>query len=209
MTAWPWPASEQTDAVIPAFVAALQAVEDVTKNKRAQMGNAGSYSYADLDATLDAIKPELTAKGLALTQVPSAEGVHAILMHSSGQWLAFPPLTVTTQQNTPQAQGSALSYARRYQQTALLNIATEDDDGKAATPKATRTASAAPSPSADPPTEAQTKKAMALFGQHGLSAKGDRLAFTSDVLGREVGSWSDVTKREAAMVIDKLEGAQR
>lgn len=132
MTAWPWDSSEQTDKVIPAFVAALQCVQDVAKNKRAQMGNAGSYAYADLDATLDAIKPELTAKGLALTQPPSAEGVHAILMHSSGQWLSFPPLSVTTTQSTPQAQGSALSYARRYQQTALLNIATEDDDGKAA-----------------------------------------------------------------------------
>jgi hypothetical protein len=211
---WPWPSSEQTDMVIPAFVAALQSVNDVAKNKRAQMGNAGSYAYADLDAVLDAAKPELTAKGLAVTQPPTVEGVHAILMHSSGQWLAFPELRVTTQQNTPQAQGSALTYARRYQMLALLNIATEDDDGrKAAKPRSSGAARTSPPPSeqptdppsTDPPTDAQTRKAMALFSEHGLSAKADRLAYTSDVIGRTVASWADVTKREAGRVIDALE----
>jgi hypothetical protein len=225
---WPWPASEQTDKVIPAFVAALQSVNDVAKNKRAQMGNAGSYAYADLDAVLDAAKPELTAKGLAVTQPPTVEGVHAILMHSSGQWLAFPELRVTTQQNTPQAQGSALTYARRYQMLALLNIATEDNDGRRAakprssaaaqpaTPKSTSPqgepgSSSGPEgwtadlPNTDPPTDPQTRKAMALFSEHGLSTKADRLAYTSDVIGRTVGSWADVTKREAGKVIDALE----
>jgi hypothetical protein len=60
-------------------------------------------------------------------------------------------------------------------------------------------------PNTDPPTDPQTRKAMALFSEHGLSIKADRLAYTSDVIGRTVGSWADVTKREAGKVIDALE----
>jgi hypothetical protein len=35
--------------------------------------------------------------------------------------------------NDPQAQGSALSYARRYAITSILNLAISDDDAEAAT----------------------------------------------------------------------------
>lgn len=209
MSAWPWASSESTGKVIAAFVAALQGVEDVARTKTVNAGNM-RYNYADLDAVLEAAKPTLTAQGLAVTQAASGEGVHAVVMHVTGEWLSFPPLQVSTQQNTPQGQGSALTYARRYQMLALLGIATEDDDGSAAAKpkKATRAVAPPAEPAnADRPTERQTKMAMALFSEHGLGEKPERLAYTSDVLGRTVTSWSEVSKAEAGKVIDSLDKA--
>ena len=55
------------------------------------------------------------------------------------------------------------------------------------------------------PTPAQTRKAMACFGDLGVTDRDARLALTSQHVGREVSSWNDLTKEEAATVIDRLE----
>lgn len=213
MTAWLWPSSETTDNVIPAFVAALQAVEDIAKSKRANLGTH-SYSYADLDAVLDAVKPELTSKGLAVTQAASNDGVHSIVMHASGQWLSFPPLAVTTQQNTPQGQGSALTYARRYSMLALLGVATEDDDAQSASrPRSSRKA---PAPQEQPPSEqrpaglasdAQIKAIAAALSSQGVTAREDRHRYIVDVIGRPIETAKELTKPEASKVLDALKAA--
>jgi hypothetical protein len=212
---WPWPASESTDKVIPAFVLALQAVEDVTRSKSVNAGNM-RYNYADLDAVLEAAKPVLTANGLAVTQAAAQDGVTALLMHSSGEWLSFPPLHVTTAQNTPQGQGSALTYARRYQMLALLNIATEDDDGKSASKSRKPRVEPAPGPDEaypdsrivggrEAPTDAQRAKAMAMCKERGITDRTNRLTYFSAWVGRDVGSFDDLTRKEAGLVIDQLE----
>jgi hypothetical protein len=95
-------------------------------------------------------------------------------------------------------------------QAGQLALTLRDWLGSAAAQPASAPPSGAPvgpadPPNTDPPTDAQTRKAMALFSEHGLSAKADRLAYTSDVIGRTVASWADVTKREAGRVIDALE----
>jgi hypothetical protein len=217
---WPWPSSEQTDKVVPAFVLALQAVEDVTRSKTVNAGNM-RYAYADLDAVLEAAKPVLTVNGLAVTQAAAQDGITALLMHASGQWLSFPPLQVTTQQNTPQGQGSALTYARRYQMLALLNIATEDDDGKsaskprkAAAPKATDddpNKYQGPNEAVfrgDAPSDAQRAKAMAMCKELGITDRTNRNTYFSAWVGRDVGSFNDLTRKEAGLVIDQLEQMQ-
>lgn len=148
MSAWPWPSSDSTGEIIPAFVGALQTFDGVTKARRVNIpgkdGKQGAnYAYADLGDVLDVVKPVLEAAGLAITQAAADDGVHTLLLHTSGEWVSWPPLTVRTGQNTPQAQGSALTYSRRYSILAALNLATEDDDGQAAAvpaPKPVKTA---------------------------------------------------------------------
>jgi hypothetical protein len=54
-------------------------------------------------------------------------------------------------QNDPQAQGSAISYARRYAITSILNLRISDDDAEAAT----RPVRQAPAPAKVSPTEEQ------------------------------------------------------
>lgn len=144
MSGWAWLSSEHTGEVLPAFFLALQQMERVTKDRKADLGEKGAkYKYADLTQVMEVAKPTLEANGLAVSQVASDAGVQTIVVHKSGEWLSFPPLTIRTGQNTPQAQGSAITYAKRYQLLGVLGIATEDDDGAAAAvapPKPVKTA---------------------------------------------------------------------
>lgn len=87
--------------------------------------------YADLTAIWLASRGSLTKNGLALTQFPVPGGIVTQLMHVSGQWMrGFTEMKADKQ--TPQATGSAITYARRYSQQAILGLPTEDDDGNAA-----------------------------------------------------------------------------
>lgn len=91
--------------------------------------------YADMGSVLDAIRPPLSANGLAIVQpmqiTESGLVLRTILMHSSGQYIAaeYPLPTASNQQ----AMGSALTYARRYSiATLVCNASDEDDDANAA-----------------------------------------------------------------------------
>jgi hypothetical protein len=94
--------------------------------------------YADLASCWDACRVPLAKNGLAVIQVPETTeaGLTLIttLAHSSGQWIRG-SLPVKPKDDTPQAMGSALTYARRYALTAFIGIAQVDDDGNAASGK--------------------------------------------------------------------------
>ena len=87
--------------------------------------------YSGINEVLEAMLPTLTEVGLCFVQFPDGEALTTRLMHISGEWMqasyALKPV-----QNTPQASGSALTYARRYALLAVLGLGTEDDDGHAA-----------------------------------------------------------------------------
>lgn len=91
--------------------------------------------YADLASCWDACRGALAKNGLAVTQFPTTEATETYLvttlLHSSGQWMRS-SLHVQPKDNTPQAMGSALTYARRYALTAVVGVAQVDDDGNAA-----------------------------------------------------------------------------
>ena len=91
--------------------------------------------FVSLAAVLDAVRPILSAHGLALFQPAStANGmvqVSTVFMHESGEQVAFPPLALPiTEKTTAQALGSMVTYLRRYSLTAAVGIAgDEDTDG--------------------------------------------------------------------------------
>jgi len=91
--------------------------------------------YADLASCWDACRAALSKNGLAVTQFPTTDptGTYLVtsLLHSSGQWMRS-SLVVEPKDGTPQAMGSALTYARRYALTAIVGVAQVDDDGNAA-----------------------------------------------------------------------------
>src|SRR5487761_429352 len=91
--------------------------------------------YADLASCWDACRAALSKNGLSVTQFPTTEATVTLLMtsllHSSGQWMRS-SLLVQPKDDTPQAMGSALTYARRYALTAIVGVAQVDDDGNAA-----------------------------------------------------------------------------
>lgn len=129
-----WVTSDEIDQLAPAFVAALGEMKDVTKAKTA---NAGTYQYryADLADVLGDARPILAAHGLALFQVPVVRDgraeVTTTVWHASGQWLRLAPLSLPAGE-TAQSAGSAITYARRYSGQGAVGVASEDDDGAAA-----------------------------------------------------------------------------
>lgn len=91
--------------------------------------------YADLASCWDACRAPLSKNGLSVVQgLDVSEGhlyLKTRLMHATGQWIDS-TTPVTPKDETPQAMGSALTYARRYALTAMVGVAQVDDDGNAA-----------------------------------------------------------------------------
>jgi len=97
--------------------------------------------YATLDEVWETVRKAVNEAGLIVfcTIEPSGDGKARLTTHvaeiESGEEIAcsFP---IVAQATGPQAIGSAMTYARRYTLTALLEIVTgdgADDDGEAAT----------------------------------------------------------------------------
>lgn len=95
-----------------------------------------SYSYAGLATVASAIYPKLAQHSLSFTSFPTLNEagrfvLRYTLMHASGASRSgdFP---LANDFKTPQAMGSAITYARRYALCAVTGVAPEDDDGQAA-----------------------------------------------------------------------------
>ena len=94
--------------------------------------------YADLASVWEVAREPLSKNGLAIIQLPSADGnivtLKTLLTHSSGQFISS-DLTMVAKDASPQAIGSCITYLRRYSLSAVVGIASEiDDDGNSATP---------------------------------------------------------------------------
>ena len=91
--------------------------------------------YASLAAVLDTVRGPLSEAGLVLYQsVSSADGMVVVstkLIHAESGEAIEEYLALPVAQQTPQAYGSAITYARRYMAMAMCGIAPDDDDGEA------------------------------------------------------------------------------
>lgn len=92
-------------------------------------------AYADLASCWDACRLQLAKNNLSVTQPTICRDgqvyVVTTLMHGSGQWIRG-ELPVKAKDDGPQAQGSGITYARRYALAAIVGIAQIDDDAEAA-----------------------------------------------------------------------------
>jgi hypothetical protein len=106
--------------------------------------------YADLGAVMEACKEALNEQKVCVLQPVGhdehSQYVETILLHASGQFISDrmriePPMKMILPKNNeftpflapdPQAQGSAITYARRYALQSMLFIPAEDDDGEGA-----------------------------------------------------------------------------
>ncbi len=94
--------------------------------------------YLSLEGLMRAILPALNEQGLVLMQFPSSiAGLPALrtkLLHAASGESEEDKMPLVLAKNDPQAQGSGLTYARRYAAMAMLGlVADEDDDGNGAT----------------------------------------------------------------------------
>lgn len=122
-------------ALVQAQAQAKGAIKD-GKNTFFKTSKGEGAAYATLDSVIDAVKESLTKAELAVIQAPtdidSKPYVITRLQHKSGEFIEIKTPLFMGQQ-TMQAFGSAITYAKRYALTSLLNISTDgDDDGNAA-----------------------------------------------------------------------------
>ena len=103
--------------------------------------------YADLASCWDACRKQLADNGLCVIQTTNTTDAGVVLVttlaHSSGEWIRG-VLPVVTKDSGPQAQGSGITYARRYALAAIVGLAQIDDDAEAAQ------ARGKPEPATDP-----------------------------------------------------------
>lgn len=173
-----------------------------------QVGGRRDYKYLTLDQLINEVRPLLVRHGLVWTTRP---GIHEATGNPVLEYeltLAFPgqsqpgvlasweirgvmPLVMSKQDS--QAQGSAITYARRYALCAVLNLFPgADDDGAAASepeaekakPKRQRSGSSTAPADADPLlTDDQVGKALLVLAEYGMS-DGE----ITDALGRIAGT---------------------
>jgi hypothetical protein len=108
------------------------------------MGNASKDNvnpffkskYADLNSVREACIPALNINGISALQpmvhIAGKNFINTILLHESGEWLSSLTEIIYSKQNDAQAQGSGITYARRYGLQSFVNIGSEDDDGNKA-----------------------------------------------------------------------------
>ena len=123
---------------IGALAAALsKAQADITGALKDSSNPFFKSKYADLASCWDACRKQLAANNLAVIQTiyvhwESGQTMLATtLVHSSGEWIRS-DLPVLAKDLSPQAQGSGITYARRYALAAIVGLAQIDDDAEAA-----------------------------------------------------------------------------
>ncbi|MCR4331804.1 MAG: ERF family protein [Sulfuricaulis sp.] len=121
--------SEQLNELATALAAAQAELRHAPKTSENPFFRS---HYADLASVWDVCRPVLGKHGLSVVQLPgtSENGVSitTMMLHKSGQWIAD-TLTIPMEKSTPQSMGSAITYGRRYALSAVVGIASEDDDG--------------------------------------------------------------------------------
>ena len=121
--------NELSKALVKAQAAMSHAAKD-SKNPHFKS------AYSSLASVIDAVRPALSANGLAFVQMlHTADGgvaVETVLIHESGEQLSCGTLFIPATKQDAQGFGSAITYGKRYGLQAALGIASEDDDGTAA-----------------------------------------------------------------------------
>lgn len=95
-------------------------------------------NYLDLTGLQSAVDEAMQGTGLSYIQLVAGSNgqptVRTVILHESGEFISSDTLQLRPDKTNPQGQGSAITYAKRYQLGAMFGISGEaDDDGEAAT----------------------------------------------------------------------------
>ena len=125
--------------------ALLKAQTEMSNPKKGATNPFFKSKYADLNAIREAVIPILNANEIVVLQpivhLDNKNFVQTILLHSSGEKLESLTEIIYNKQNDAQAQGSGISYARRYSLQSFVCVGADDDDGQKAVqskPQATK-----------------------------------------------------------------------
>lgn len=124
--------SDSISKIAPALLVAQKAM---TAAAKAATNPHFKSKYADLAAVIEAVKEPLNEAGITFLQTVGNDTtgvtVRTALVHESGEWIAA-TIYLPVPQQTPQAFGSGITYAKRYGLQSLCGLPSEDDDGERA-----------------------------------------------------------------------------
>ena len=124
--------SETLGNIAKALSSFQSQVETIKKNKEVEVtmktGGKYKYVYADQGTIFEGIKKLLGEFGLSYSQIIHENGskLITVLMHESGEWLQSEITLMMT--GDIKSYGGDVTYKRRYALSAILGLATEDDD---------------------------------------------------------------------------------
>lgn len=217
----------QPSALATAMAELQQSLPTIAKTSEVEIARGVKTRYADLATVSDAILPKLGKLGLSFITYPTfIDGKFVLaceLLHTSGESRTGQyPITG----NNAHQIGSAITYGRRYMLGAMTGLTPEDDDGGAASLAASaprtaqrqqqqqrRTEGPRTAARAEPPlptddgkmTRPQQGKMHALFTDLSVTDREERLNYVMGVIDRPIESSTELSKDEAAKVIDSLE----
>lgn len=119
------------------FTAWAKAKEQLVQPEKNQTNPFFKNKYADLGACSKVASDACKGTGISWFQnvvnTDKGVGVQTIIVHTSGQYIVFGPLSVPADKQNAQGLGSAETYARRYSLCAVFGIVADpDDDGNEA-----------------------------------------------------------------------------
>lgn len=128
--------SDTIGNVAKALVAAQKEMGNALKDSKNPFFKS---SYADLNAVREAVLPACNAHGISVLQptifIDGRKFVQTVLLHESGEFISGVTEILSVKELDAQAQGSGISYARRYGLQSIANVGAEDDDGNSASGK--------------------------------------------------------------------------
>jgi len=204
-------------------LSALQAELPEIKPDKKVMNKDGTlrFAYASLDNIIKTIQPLLLKYGFSYHFKQSFNGdivtVTCVVTHASGwqEETSFSCKIDTSMHMSPIQQiGASLTYAKRYSLIAAFGITTSEDEESVfdANIQPAGQPAGEPQQTSQPQqdngiTQAQTKLLFDLLPK--VWTKEQRLEFAHKIIGREISSYKELTKKEASMLIDALKNAEK
>jgi len=116
--------------------ALVKAQSEMSNPKKGASNPFFKSKYADLNSVRESVIPVLNANGISVLQplvhVDGKNFVKTVLLHESGEMIESFTEIIFAKSNDAQAQGSGITYARRYGLQSLVCVGADDDDGNAA-----------------------------------------------------------------------------
>lgn len=132
--------------------------------------------YADLNSVYDKLIPALQKRKIGVFQkLDNINGESALvttLYHLDSDETDTGIMPLILPKNDPQAQGSAITYARRYALVTACGLKAEDDDGQSASNVMSETAK-------------KKRELYTKFIEAGIKTLDDQKLFINSVLGKE------------------------
>lgn len=165
--------------------------------------------YASLGSVVEACKEALNKNKIVFMQgahsdkdLPKMVSVSTRLIHESGEYIED-TISVPYAQDTPQAYGSSLTYARRYGLSALLGIVSDEDDDGNSGSEAPR---AIEPPKPRKPSKLEKQKILSnLAIKAGVKDANDFSQLVKSLIGKEIAKSSDLSEQELDTLISILE----